>query len=473
MAGGSGSRTKGFGIKGHPIMSVALSNGHAKRLAAFAITQDDLAILRSNRDFAEHRLPSLLEQWHRHFDAWPEIQSALKLPEVHAARVDHWSRAASGRLDEDFGESARRLASLFYRNGVPAYAVSICHYIVSTNIARELGLTGGGDDGVMAGLFGAGARRTRAAQLEALTKIAWFDLELLLETYKTAEEDSKRATLDRLAGDFEDSVKSIVEGTVAASDQMQAHARRMSEIATATNRRSTDVASETEITSSSMQTVAAATEQLSASISDISRHVNESSRISTSAVDEAERTKGTVSGLVEAAQRIGEVVNLINNIASKTNLLALNATIEAARAGEAGKGFAVVANEVKHLANQTAKATEDISTQIAGMQTAAGNAAEAIHAVGGTITQINRIVTTVAATVEQQTAATQEITRNVQEVAVGTRRITGSIGQVTQSSAETGGIAQEVLSAAGLLHRQADDLNRGVGDFLSRIRSAS
>ncbi len=453
-------------------MSVALSNGHAKRLATFSITGDDLAILQANRDFAERRLPGLLEQWHRHFDAWPEIQSALKLPEVHAARVDHWSRAASGRLDESFGESARRLASLFYRNGVPAYAVSICHYIVSTNIARELGLTGGGD-GVMTGLFGAGARRTRAAQLEALTKVAWFDIELLLETYKTAEEDSKRATLDRLAGDFEDSVKSIVESTVAASDQMQAHARRMSEIATATNRRSTDVASETEIASSSMQTVAAATEQLAASISDISRHVNESSRISTSAVVEAERTKGTVSGLVEAAQRIGDVVKLINNIASQTNLLALNATIEAARAGEAGKGFAVVANEVKHLANQTAKATEDISTQIAGMQNAAGNAAEAIHAVGSTITQINGIVTTVAATVEQQTAATQEITRNVQEVAVGARRITGSIGQVTQSSAETGGIAQEVLLATGLLHRQADDLNKGVANFLSRIRSAS
>ncbi|WP_236784133.1 globin-coupled sensor protein, partial [Azospirillum humicireducens] len=306
-------------------MSVALSNGHAKSLAAFAITEDDLAILRENRDFVERRLPELLERWHRHFDAWPEIQSALKLPDVHAARVDHWSRAASGRLDEGFAESARRLASLFYSNGVPAYAVSICHFVVSTNIARELGLTGGGG-GVIAGLFGGAAHRTRSSQLEALTKVTWFDMELLLETYKAAEEDSKRTTLDRLAGDFEDSVKSIVEGTVAASDQMQAHARRMSEIATATSRRSADVASETEIASSSMQTVAAATEQLSASISDISRHVNESSRISSSAVDEAERTKGTVSGLVEAAQRIGDVVNLINNIASQTNLLALNAT---------------------------------------------------------------------------------------------------------------------------------------------------
>ncbi len=452
-------------------MTVELTDAQTKRLATFSITNDDLVRLRGNREFAEQRLPSLLEAWHRHFDAWPEIQTALKLPDVHAARLDHWMRAASGRIDADFAESAKRLATLFYRNGVPAYAVSICHHVVSSNIARELGLTGG-DDGLAANLFGAGARRSRAAQLETLNKIAWFDMELLLETYREAEEESKRATLDRLAGNFEDSVKGIVEGTVAASNQMQANAQRMSEIATSTSRRSSDVASETEVTSSSMQTVAAATEQLSISIADISRHVTESSRISSSAVDEAERTKGTVSGLVEEAKRIGDVVKLISNIASQTNLLALNATIEAARAGEAGKGFAVVANEVKHLANQTAKATEDISSQIAGMQSAAGNAAEAIHAVGRTITHINEIVTTVAATVEQQTAATQEITRNVQEVAVGTRRVTDSIGQVTQSSSETGGIAQEVLAAAGLLHRQADDLNRGVGDFLTRIRTA-
>ncbi|WP_042694213.1 globin-coupled sensor protein [Azospirillum sp. B506] len=452
-------------------MTVDLTHAQAKRLAAFSISEDDLARLRGNREFVDSRLPKLLEDWHRHFDAWPEIQAALKHPDVHAARLDHWMRAASGRIDTGFLESAHRLATQFYRNGVPAYAVAICHHIVSSNIARELGLAGG-DEGLVAGLFGAGARRHRAAQLETLNKIAWFDMELLLETYREAEEESKRATLDQLAGSFEDSVKSIVDGTVAASNRMQAHAQRMSEIATTTSRRSADVATETEIASSSMQTVAAATEQLAMSIADISRHVDESSRISSSAVDEAERTKETVSGLVDAAQRIGDVVDLINSIASQTNLLALNATIEAARAGEAGKGFAVVAQEVKNLANQTAKATEDISTQIAGMQNAASQAAGAIHAVGRTITHINEIVSTVAATVTQQTAATQEITRNVQEVAVGSRRVTESIGEVTQSSSETGGIAQEVLTAAGALHRQADELHRGVGEFLTRIRVA-
>ncbi|WP_353618366.1 methyl-accepting chemotaxis protein [Roseomonas genomospecies 6] len=187
---------------------------------------------------------------------------------------------------------------------------------------------------------------------------------------------------------------------------------------------------------------------------------------------EAERTNATVNGLVDAAQRIGAVLQLINGIAGQTNLLALNATIEAARAGEAGKGFAVVASEVKSLANQTAKATEDISVQIAGIQEVARSSAEALNGIGATIGTINDIVMTVAAAVEEQTAATREIARNVQEAAHGTRSVTETIGSVTGGASETGNLAEEVLGAAGNLHRESDRLRESVDLFMQRIRAA-
>ncbi|HYH23288.1 MAG TPA: globin-coupled sensor protein [Azospirillum sp.] len=438
-------------------------------MSVFDVSDADIGALRKNQAFAEQRLPNLLQQWHSAFAAWPEIQSALMIPAVHKVRVEHWVRVASGRIDNGFVESAQRLAQAFYDNGVPAYAVAICHHTVSSGIARELGLDSDGSRGFS--LFGDKGAAEKAALRAALTKVTWLDLELLLETYAEAERETKRKTLNQLADNFEGSIKAIVGSTVAASNDMQGHAQRMSQIAAATSRQSMEVGSAAEQASANVQTVASASEELTSSIAEISRHVTQSSQIARAAVDEAERTNGTVSGLVDAAQKIGDVVQLINNIASQTNLLALNATIEAARAGEAGKGFAVVASEVKNLANQTAKATEDISNQISGMQDAARMSAEAIKGVGGTITRINEIVTTVAAAVEEQAAATQEIARNVQEAASGTQSVTQTIGEVSKASSETGSLAEEVLGAARQLHQQADGLRQGVETFLQRIRN--
>ncbi|MBP2294847.1 globin-coupled sensor protein [Azospirillum rugosum] len=442
-----------------------------KRLHAFNITEGDIVLLGRNAEFAARRLPALLEQWHGSFEAWPEIQAALKTPEVHQVRLAHWARVASGRLGDGFLESARTLAQAFYDNGVPGYAVAICHHTVSSGIIRELGLA---DVGARRGssLFGGRKEADKAAMREALSRVTWLDLELLLETYAAAEQDSKRAILHGLADSLEGSIKSIVGNTVAASDDMRAHAERMSQIAAATNSQSLEVASSAQQASSAVQTVASASEELTASIGEISRNVAQSSQIARSAVEEADRTNGTVSGLVDAAQKIGAVLQLITNIASQTNLLALNATIEAARAGEAGKGFAVVAQEVKNLANQTAKATEDISAQIAGMQDAARSSADAIKGIGTTISRINEIVATVAVAVDQQTAATQEIARNAQQAAGGTEAVTHTIDRVTSAASETGAIAGEVLGAADGLHRQADRLRESVDDFLRRIRAA-
>ncbi|MCW2237555.1 globin-coupled sensor protein [Azospirillum canadense] len=442
-----------------------------RRLQAFSITEKDIALLARNAAFASARLPALLEQWHSSFDAWPEIQAALNKPEVHRVRLAHWARVVSGRLGDGFLESARTLAQAFYDHGVPGYAVAICHHTVSIGIIRELGLSG---EGVARGpsLFGGRKAAERTAMREVLGRVAWLDLELLLETYAAAEQDSKRAILNGLADSLEGSVKAIVGNTVAASDDMKAHAQRMSQIAAATNSQSREVATAAQQASGNVQTVASASEQLTASIAEISRNVAQSSQIARAAVEEADRTNETVSGLVDAAQKIGAVLQLITNIASQTNLLALNATIEAARAGEAGKGFAVVAQEVKNLANQTANATEDISAQIAGMQDAARGSADAIKGIGTTIGRINEIVTTVAVAVEQQTAATQEIARNAQQAAGGTQSVTHTIDRVTTAASETGTIAGEVLGAADGLHRQADRLRESVDDFLKRVRVA-
>ncbi|MFN3076176.1 MAG: methyl-accepting chemotaxis protein [Alphaproteobacteria bacterium] len=293
-----------------------------------------------------------------------------------------------------------------------------------------------------------------------------------------AEEQKKRAEIEKkkamndLADNFEASVKGIVNGVSSAATEMQATAQSMSAISEETSRQATTVAAAAEQASANVQTVSAAAEELSSSISEISRQVNQAARVSRSAMDEARRTDEMVQGLATAADRIGEVVKLINDIASQTNLLALNATIEAARAGDAGKGFAVVANEVKSLANQTGRATEEISQQIGAVQNATKDAVAAIQGITGTISEVSEISSNIASAVEEQGAATKEIARNVDQAAVGTQEVSKNISGVTSASEEAGQSANEVLGAAGELSRQSEHLRKEVDSFIGRIRAA-
>ncbi|HYF84910.1 methyl-accepting chemotaxis protein [Azospirillum sp.] len=296
-----------------------------------------------------------------------------------------------------------------------------------------------------------------------------------LAAAQRAEEEAKArraARLEELTRAFESNVTAVVQSLSGAATQMQQSAGTLTSTADETNRQSTTVASAAEQASANVQTVAAAAEELSSSIAEIGRQVSQSTRVAEQAVSGAGRANTVVSSLAEGAQKIGEVVDLINNIAAQTNLLALNATIEAARAGEAGKGFAVVASEVKSLANQTAKATEDITGQIATIQGATREAVAAIDEIGRIITEISQISATIASAVEQQSAATQEISRNVQEAAQGTQQVTSNIVGVTRAAGDTGRAAGEVRSVADHLSSESTRLRQEVESFLGGVKVA-
>ncbi len=286
------------------------------------------------------------------------------------------------------------------------------------------------------------------------------------------EDAARKAVMRKLADDFEAAVGRIIETVSTAANELESSARILSKNAETTQQLAGVVASASEEASGNVQTVAVATEELTGSVGEIARQVQESSRIAGEAVTQAQKTDARITELSRAASRIGDVVKLITAIAEQTNLLALNATIEAARAGEAGKGFAVVAQEVKALAAQTAKATDEISSQIAGMQGATQDSVAAIKEIGGTIGRISQIASTIAAAVEEQGASTQEIARNVAQAARGTAQVATNITDVNRGASETGSASSQVLSSAQSLSRESDQLKGELAKFLNTVRAA-
>jgi methyl-accepting chemotaxis protein len=278
--------------------------------------------------------------------------------------------------------------------------------------------------------------------------------------------------VDQITSDFEAMIGEIVEVVASASTELEASAGTLTATAERSEELATTVAAASEEASTNVQSVASATEEMASSVNEISRQVQGSARIAGEAVEQAQKTNARVAELAKAAARIGDVVELINTIAGQTNLLALNATIEAARAGEAGRGFAVVASEVKALAEQTAKATGEISQQISGIQAATQESVGAIKEIGDTIGRMSEIASTIAAAVEEQGAATQEISRNVQQAAHGTQQVSSNIADVQRGASETGSASAQVLTAAKSLSGESDRLKREVGKFLGSVRAA-
>ncbi|MBB4284774.1 globin-coupled sensor protein [Roseospira goensis] len=437
------------------------------RLQFLQIDDDIAPLLEEGRRILEPHIDSILDNFYAMIQRTPEMASMFASPArmTHAREMQrkHWmENVLSGRFDEAYFATANRIGEVHERVGLEprwylgGYSFVISHMYPAVITSYRWNPKKG------------------AAVMAAVTKALFLDMDIAISVYlrATLARKGAAAVLKEHAARFEEDVHAMSEVVASAATQLETAAGLMSNNAAATSQQVEVVAAAADTASMNVQTAASATEELHASIAEIARQVAESTAISTTAVDEATRTNERVRSLAAAADKIGEVIKLINDIASQTNLLALNATIEAARAGDAGKGFAVVANEVKTLANQTSRATEDISAQVGTVQAATREAVDAIQGIGGTISHLNEIAAAIAAAVEQQGAATQEIARNAQEASGATIEVSDTITQVTARATETGGAAEEVLSAARDLTKQADDLRTKVDDFLQNLHRA-
>jgi len=456
------SSPNGPGLKA--LLAALLAYGEGEQ-SAFALRVKELdEIAASDRILAANReLAQGLER---------EVAALVQSTESDAAAAAAGSEAAISR--------GRQLLAAIATASL-ALALGLAWFYAGRNVARRLIALRGSMAAVAGGDFAAEIPAGGSDEIAEMARALRIFRDAGLaarEAAARAEEDRRRLAEERrhellaLAESFEISVKGVVGKVSGAAEKMRSTASRMVATAGETTRQASAVTQASTQASENVQTVAAAAEELASSTAEIGRQVAESSKVAGQAVGEAQRTAATVKDLAEAAQRIGEVVALISDIASQTNLLALNATIEAARAGEAGKGFAVVASEVKTLATQTAKATDDIGTQIRAIQDSTRGAVDAIAAINTVIARIDEIATAVAAAVDEQSATTRDIARNVQQAAKGTREVSGNIAGVTQAAGEAGNAATMVEEAAAGLAMQSQTLSAEVERFLARVRAA-